>query len=137
MKVFIDTSSLFKRYIDEDGSLELQDLFKTASQIIVSPVTWLEFNSILSRRSRDKSLTARQISFTISEAKRDFEFYLQIIWNKNLEQAATKLVHRCSLSTLDGIQLAAGVLSKADIFVTSDKRLFDEANKVIHKTRFI
>lgn len=137
MRVFIDTSSLFKRYIQEDGSSELEPIFQLASEIVVSPVTWLEFNAALYRRSNNKPLTPAQVSWTISEAEKDFEAYSRIDWNENLEEKAVEIMQKFSLKTLDAIQLASGVLSKADIFVTSDKKLFKEANKVIRETRFI
>ncbi len=137
MRVFIDTSSLFKRYIQEDGSLELEPLFQQASEIVVSPITWIEFNAALSRRSSYKALTSAQVSWAISEAKKDFEFYSRIGWNDNLEEKVIEIAQKFSLKTLDAIQLASGILSKVDIFVTSDKKLFEESKKVISKTRFI
>ncbi len=137
MRVFIDTSSLFKRYIQEHGSLELEPLFQQASEIIVSAVTWVEFNVALSRRSNNKVMTPAQVSWAISEAKKDFEFYSRVEWNENLEEKVIEIAQKFSLKTLDAIQLASGILSKADVFVTSDKKLFEEANKVIRGTRFI
>jgi len=137
LRVFIDTSSLFKRYIQEHGSLELEPLFQQASEIIVSAVTWVEFNVALSRRSNNKVMTPAQVSWAISEAKKDFEFYSRVEWNENLEEKVIEIAQKFSLKTLDAIQLASGILSKADVFVTSDKKLFEEANKVIRGTRFI
>lgn len=137
MRFFIDTSSLFKRYIEEQGSSELEPLFEQASEIVVSPITWIEFNAALSRRSSGQSLTPAQISWAISEAKKDFESYFRVEWNESLEDKTIELTRKLSLKTLDSIQLASGILSKADVFVTSDKKLFEEANKVIRKTQFI
>ena len=71
------------------------------------------------------------------EIKKDFIFYSRVLWNDNLEEKSVEIAQSRSLKTLDAVQLASGVLSKADLFVTSDKRLFDEAGKVIRKTRFV
>ncbi len=117
--------------------MDLEPLFQQASEIVVSPVTWIEFNTALFRRSSNKSLTPAQISWAISEAKKDFEFYSRVDWNENLEEKVIEIARKFSLKTLDAIQLASGTLSKADVFVTSDKKLFEEANKVIRETRFI
>jgi uncharacterized protein with PIN domain len=57
LRVFIDTASLVKRFIQEDGSVELERLFEEASEIVVSPITWIEFNAALTRRQRNKSLS--------------------------------------------------------------------------------
>lgn len=137
MRVFIDTSSLFKRYIHEDGSLELEPLFQLASDMVVSPVTWMEFNVALCKRLSNKSLTPAQVSWAISEAKIDFKSYSCVDWNEDLEENVIRIAQKSTLKTLDAIQLASAVLSKADIFVTSDKKLFEEAKKVIRGAQFI
>lgn len=137
MRVFVDTSSLFKRYIHDEGSVALERLFGESSEIVVSPVTWIELNSALSRCVRDKSLTTKQFSSVLSEAKKDFDFFFRVEWNENLEHKAVEMVSKAFLKSLDAIQLASGVLSKADIFVTSDKKLFEAAKAVIRETRFI
>jgi len=137
MRVFVDTSSLFKKYIEEDGSNKLSALLEEASEIAVSPVTWTEMNSIFARRLREKSLMSQQAAWLKSEAEKDFRSFHRVIWNEALEKAAVEFIYQYSILTLDAIQLASGVLSKADIFVTSDKKLFEEANKVIRVARFI
>ena len=137
MRAFIDTSSLFKKYVEEDGSKELEDLLFSVSEIAVSPITWIELNAVVARHMREKSLTSQQSSWLDLETRRDFQFYHRVLWNEVLEKKAVELVQQFFLSTLDGIQLASGILSRADIFVTSDRRLFEEASKVIRKTKFI
>ncbi len=107
------------------------------SEITVSPTAWVEFNSVASRSLREKRMTSQNFSQLLSEAKRDFQSYSKVIWSETLETIAAELTHRCSLSTLDAIQLASGLLSKSDLFVTSDQRLFSEARKTIKAVRFI
>ena len=60
-----------------------------------------------------------------------------MIWNEDLEQTATDFVYRYPLSTLDAIQLASGVLAKADVFVTSDRALFEQARREIRKALYL
>lgn len=40
-------------------------------------------------------------------------------------------------SLLDAIQLASGVLAKADVFVTSDRGLFEQARREMRKAMYI
>jgi len=133
MRAFIDTSSLFKKYVEENGSKELDFLLQEISEIAVSPVTRLEMSAVIARRLREKTLTAQQAAWLESETHKDFESFYRVVWNEALETAATVLVHAHPLSTLDAIQLASGVLSKADLFVTSDRRLFEEARKKVRR----
>ncbi len=133
MRAFIDTSSLFKRYVDEDGSRELDSLLQDVSEIAVSPVTWIEMGAVIARRLREKSLTSQEATRLKSEAHKDFQSFHRVIWNEALEKIAIDLVYEHPLSTLDAIQLASGLLSKADLFVTSDQGLFKEAQKTVRK----
>ena len=137
MRVFIDTSSLFKKYVEEDGSKELDLLLHEVSEIAVSPVTWLEMGAVIARRLREKSLTSQQATWLKSEAHKDFQSFHRVIWNEALEKTATDLVYELPLSALDAIQLASGLLSKADLFVTSDQGLFEEAQKRVRKAVYI
>ena len=133
MRAFIDTSSLFKKYVKEDGSHALDRLLNDVSEIAVSPVTWIEMNAVIARRVREKSLTSQQAIWLTAEASKDFQSFYRVVWNEGLETAATQLVFDYPLSTLDAIQLASGILSKADVFVTSDHGLYEEARKEVRK----
>jgi predicted nucleic acid-binding protein len=137
MRAFVDTSSLFKKYVEESGSKEWDGLLQDISEIAVSPVTWVEMNAVVARRLRQKSLASQQAVWLKSQIEKDFQSFHRVVWNEVLEKTAVELVYRYSLSTLDAIQLASGVLSKADLFVTSDRRLFEEANKQIRKARLV
>jgi len=137
MRVFIDTSSLFKKYVAETGSEELDRLLQDVSEIAVSPVTWIEVSAVIARRLREKSLTPQQAAWLKSQTHKDFQSFHRVIWNDTLEQTATALVYHYSLSALDAIQLASGVLSKADLFVTSDRRLFEDAQKEVRRAVYV
>ena len=137
MRALIDTSSLFKKYVEERGSNALGDLLNDIAEIAVSPVTWIEMNAVVARRLREKSLTSHQAAWLQSQAQQDFLSFYRVIWNDALEQTATDFVYRYSLSTLDAIQLASGVLAKADVFVTSDRGLFEQARREMRKALYI
>jgi len=79
----------------------------------------------------------QQSSWILSKAETDFHSYSQVVWSEELTEAAASMVHRHPLKTLDAIQLAAGVLSKSDLFLTSDRKLFEQARKIIFKTQYI
>ncbi len=56
MVIFIDTSSLIKRYITEIGSDIIDSLFNDENEICISPVTAIEMRSALGRKLRDGSM---------------------------------------------------------------------------------
>ncbi|MBK7058742.1 MAG: type II toxin-antitoxin system VapC family toxin [Leptospiraceae bacterium] len=49
MKSFFDTSSLVKKYIDESGSDTVTELFQNSDEVVLSPITRIEFQSALQR----------------------------------------------------------------------------------------
>jgi predicted nucleic acid-binding protein len=134
---FIDTSSLVKKYVVERGSDEMEIILEETSEVVVAPIAWIEFNSAILQAARDKRINSHGSSQILSEAERDFRSYSVVVWNEALANTATKAVHRHSLAALDAIQLASGLLSKVEAFVTSDRKLFEEARKVISGARYI
>lgn len=137
MRVFVDTSTLFKKYVDEPGGADFDSLLNEATEVIVSPLTRIEMHAALAKCVREKLLPVEYAEKLRVEIKKDFAFYFRVYWNENLEEKSVEIVQKLSIKTLDAIQLASGVLSKADVFVTSDKRLFEEAKKVIREVQFI
>lgn len=137
MRVFLDTSSLLKRYLEEQGSQELGLLLEEASEVIVAPIAWIESHSALSRLFREKGIDEKRFSLLKKEMKNDFHDFNRVLWNDSLEQKAVEIVEERHLKTLDSIQLAAGILSNADLFVASDKKLLAAAKKVLKSVRGI
>ncbi len=137
MKAFIDTSTLFKKYIEEKGTDKFESLLENIFEIIVSPITWLEMNTIIERRLRENTLNKKEASYINIEAKKDFNYFSKVIWNENLERKSIELIKKYPLKTLDSLQLASACLSNTDIFITSDKKLFNIAKKELKKAHFI
>ena len=123
MRVFIDTSSLFKKYTDESGSEDFEKLLSKASEIAVSPVTWIEMNAAIERCLRENALSPEKAGWLRTEVKRDFAYFFLAVWNENLENKA--------------VQLASGVLSDSEIFITSDRQLYRAAKKVFRRVRLV
>lgn len=137
MRAFIDTSTLFKKYVDEEGADDFDQLLEKVAEIIVSPITWLEINAIIERRLREKTLTKEQALWLRKEIRRDFHFFSKILFNEDLERKSLEILQRYQLKTLDSLQLASGCLANPDIFVTSDKTLFSHARKALKNVRLI
>jgi len=131
MKAFIDTSSLIKKYIEEKGSETLDKHLEKITQIIISPITILEINSVLERKLREKTITKKESEFVEKELKTDLIYMGVVNWNNNLEKKSIEVIRKYQLKVFDGLQLAAGIISESDIFITSDDKLFKNASKEI------
>lgn len=124
MKLFIDTSSLIKKYIEESGSDKLISLIMEANEIIISPITKIEFFSALSRLLHTGYIDKESYRIASHEFEIDYKDFNIILFEESIETLALEL-----LKTLDSIQLASVKHSESSKFVTSDKELFDSAEK--------
>jgi len=124
MKYFLDTSTLVMRYVAEGDYLSLDKTMEQATSVYISPITRLEINSVLERKLRDKTLMKKDVSLIEEEFEMDLNYFGIIKWNLNLEQTAIKLIRKHQLKVFDGLQMASGIISEADFFITSDTKLF-------------
>ena len=137
MRVFLDTSALLKRYIQESGSAQVDGIFDRADEIVLSPVTRIEACSAIQRRFRENSFTPAELKTLVEEMEKDLEFFHFVKFTADLESLAVSSVSKYSLRTLDSIQLASAIVSRPDLLVTSDKRLADAAQQVLPNTQLI
>lgn len=57
MKIFLDTSTLAKRYVQEPGSEELEALFMTvATEVSIATLAWPAFTAALARKVRSREI---------------------------------------------------------------------------------
>lgn len=137
MRAFIDTSSLFKKYFDEKGANKYDTLLQPVSEIIIAPVTWLEINSIIERRLREKTLSAVDAKWVENEFIFDLQFYGVVEFNEELISECIRVIRKYQAKVLDGIQLSSAIIAKPDIFIASDKRLFKFAGKELKRVEYI
>ena len=137
MKIFFDTSAYVKKYIFEDGWEKLDGLLADTTAIVVAPVYLLEIRGVIQRKLRERLITPHQAYLIKQGVDHDYDYFEKILWDEPLEQSALALIEKYQLKTLDSIQLASAHFSKADMFVTSDQKLFQTAKKEIKSAVFI
>jgi len=130
MKIYLDTSSLFKLYHREVGTDELEKLFSVFSirTIFLSEIAKVEFASTLWKKVRMKEISESSAIQTLDGFGSDFDKFTFVQLNSVVIETAKELVTKYGgqgLRTLDSIQLATAVLlrNQAQLFKTSDKLL--------------
>ena len=128
MTLYLDTSSLFKLYVEESGSDDVRHELAEADTVATSGVSYPEARAAFARLRRDGRLT----SATLRVVKRDFD----ADWSRfaiveptvALCRAAAELAERYGLRGCDSIQLAT-FLEVAREDVRSETRFssFDRA----------
>lgn len=146
MKIFLDTSSLFKLYHEEKGSEELEKLFSQGNitHIYLSELTKVEFTSTIWKKVRTKEITVKQANVTLDFFENDFEKYNFVTIDSLILEQGRNLASKYGiegLRTLDSIQLSTCIsLAKmVDAFFTSDhllKTLFEKEELPIKLPNF-
>ena len=133
MRVFIDTSSLFKKYHVEEGSRQLANLLKDVSEIIVSPITYLEITNTIHRFYHDAKINKHELEILCTQINHDFQYFIKISWNDHLENTFLHWVNKYYVKSLDIIQLASAQHSRCEQFITSDKIQYKLAKEELNK----
>ena len=134
MKIFLDTSSLFKLYHKESGTQELMDFFNknTIEGIFLAELTEIEFSSVIWKKCRKKEIDEK-VALTLIEAfEKDSENFNIVSETNEIRKLAKKLIRKYwkeGLRTLESIQLASVLMirDKVDFFFTSDNLLAEIA----------
>lgn len=102
--LFLDTSALVKRYVDEDGSDWVSDLFlKREDSFYIAELTLVEFTSAIARRINPSEF--------VESVLNDFDYHLfsdliVLDITSDLIQDAQSIVRQHRLRAYDAIQLA-------------------------------
>jgi len=130
MKIFLDTSSLFKLYHQEEGTEELEKIFLKLkiTHIFLSEITKIEFSSTIWKKVRTKEITKEQATITLMLFENDFQKYNFVTANTLVLEQAKNLISKygvIGLRTLDSIQLSTciALTKQVDVFYTADKLL--------------
>jgi len=129
--IFMDTSALVKRYIEEQGSSEVDNYYTPGNQIAIAPITTIEFYSALSRKRNDQSIEEDTYHEAVISWQAEKQHYDSLPLNDALRECAITILKRNRLGTLDSIQLASAILISSQEFVVADKKLFKVARGLL------
>lgn len=129
MKAFFDTSALTKKYVSERGSERLIEVLSKSEKKVISVICFPEIISVLSRLKREKKIADGQYhklrSFIISDLE---NFYLCALTTQVIKRSVV-LLESFSLKTLDALQIACGIESRSEIFISADYQQLQAARQ--------
>lgn len=141
-KYYFDANALFKYYRNEEGSLNVRRLVSSAKPIYISPVTWLECQSILKKQQRQGKLKPRAVRQVWNRLRDDVSqssatsrpFCELPMPGRCFRHAGSILLEyagQFQFSANDALHLAiANLLPDKPIFVTSDQSLKNVGNNI-------
>lgn len=129
MKTFFDSSAFAKRYVEEEGSHEVDEICKDTSTLALSIICIPEIISALNRRLREKELTRKQYSTVKSRFLIEIKDSILINLTPSVISKTTVLLEKHRLRGMDAIHIACAIEWQAELFVSSDKRQIEAARK--------
>ena len=128
MRVFLDSSAFAKRYIEEAGSQEVQQILNDASELGLSVLCIPEIISALNRRHREQSLTEKMYQQAKAALAQDVGDATILNLTPSVVARAISLLEFSALRTMDSLQIACALEWEAELFVTADLRQVSAAD---------
>lgn len=135
MKLFLDSSAFAKRFVEELGSQQVEELCAGAEELGLCVLCVPEIISALNRRLREKRLTRQDYSQAKQRLAQDVRDADIINLTPEVLQTGIELLEPTPLRTIDALHIACAIAWKADLFASSDHRQIAAAKKAGLKTR--
>jgi len=127
MIVYLDTSSLVKLYVEEEGSTDVAVVVKNARVAATSMIAYAEARAAFARRFREGSLTKRAYKTLLLSFEKDWINYLQVKVSQDLIRRAGDLAEKHGLRGFGAIHLSSAIsLMKSNVpvvFLCHDDKL--------------
>lgn len=130
MMLFFDTSAFIKRYIDESGSAEIQNLCEQADDIGISMLLPVEAISTFARLKREKRVSLKQYGILKEELLADMRDITIIPLTPQIIKSAINSLENSPLKALDALQIGCALEYQPDFFVSCDSQQLSAAARV-------
>jgi predicted nucleic acid-binding protein len=132
MILYLDTSSLVKLYVKEDGSDEVKALLSAARVVATSQAAYAEACAAFAKKHRQGDFTDEQYHTVITNLQQHWDAYFALDVSWPISKLAGALAERHSIRGFDAIHLASALTLKTRLgskitFSSSDHKLEDAA----------
>ena len=139
MSLYLDTSALAKWYVAESDSDAFDDFIRDRSGAHISRLTVVELRSALSRRRRNREISAtlERAAFKLFESHvRDGLLDVLTMRDAHFVDALRILeeLRQIPLRTLDALHLAVARANKVDAIATADRIMISAAKALKFET---
>lgn len=133
MILYCDTSALVKRYVEEDRSDEVDDIWEEAVEVATSTVAFAESMATFRRKFREGVLSEVEYTQTVTEFKNEYTRLILVSISSELNRIIEELLLKYPLRGFDAIHLGSALLiHKGDLLVTMFA-CFDQALNEVAK----
>lgn len=122
MRIYLDSTALFKRYIHESGSNRVLEQCAKADEIVVSVLCIPEMVSAFSRLVREKRITRDLYHLLRNEFREELQRMTVVDLTPEVISGSVHMLERETLGALDALYLSTAHDRSCDWFVTADRR---------------
>jgi len=126
---YIDTSSLLKLLIDEDGSDRVELIWDTADTLASVALIVVESRAALATARRGRRLSISQHQRAVDEVTALIDEISIVEVTEDLLEHAAQLAEEESLRGYDAVHLAAALAVEATVLSSADTDLCDAAER--------
>lgn len=128
MILYLDTSSLVKLYIEEEGSRMVKRQVSEAEAVATSNVAYAEARAAFARKHRERGLSEEEYRHVVDDFRGEWGAYLVIDVSEAVIALAGDLAERHDLRGFDAIHLASALVLRDKMqssvaFSCADERL--------------
>jgi predicted nucleic acid-binding protein len=122
VNVFLDSSALAKRYVQEPGSDRLERILFSTSSLGVSVICIPEVVSALCRRRRERKLSPQEYLKAKRALIEDIEDASVVNVTEQVVARSVELLKRWPLRSSDAVHVASAAEWSAELFVSADEK---------------
>ena len=129
MLVYVDTSTLLKLIIEEEGSDRADLIWRSATQVSSVSLTVVEARAALAAARRGRRMTTRQHTTARAELKALVDDLYTVEVTGELIDSAAELAEQEKLRGYDAVHLAGALTVGATLLTSADAALCDAATR--------
>jgi len=137
VKTFFDSSAFAKRFIEEQGSDDVEKICYKTSSLALSIICVPEIISALNRRLREHSINENDYIQAKTRLLEEIQDITILNITPDVITNAILLLEKNTLKAMDALQIGCAIEWKPDLFVSSDQRQIEAAQKTGLQTHFI
>ncbi|MGQ3052242.1 MAG: type II toxin-antitoxin system VapC family toxin [Roseateles sp.] len=122
MKLLVDTSALFKRFVNEAGQEAVEAVIAQADSLLVAPHCRLELLSAAMRLRWEGRLEVAGWQSLCGEIDSSMQEVEVLPLTPSLERLAIRALEVAPLRAMDALHVAGAAMARVDLFVTADRR---------------
>ena len=132
MILYLDTSSLVKLYVEEEGSEAVRSQVSRAAFVATSMIAYVEARAAFARKRREGGLSEAEYARVLDEFGREWGTYLAVEVSEAIVTVAGDLAEGHDLRGFDAMHLASALalrdkMQSPVVFSCADRRLTEAA----------